>query len=110
MTYSQRLRQCSGYCRGSCLSLDLGSLARQLQPLESALNCLGRRMDIPLRYDDTAVSGNPHDGESIYSPFPSLVSIVWRRECGAKSAGKIGRRLPSTSIVNATEHEHSVMV
>jgi hypothetical protein len=59
MIYGQRLRQYREYCSGRCLSLDLGSLARQLQPLARAL-----------RYDDTAVPGYRHDGESAYSRFP----------------------------------------
>jgi len=57
----------------------LGSLARQLQPLERVL-----------RYDDTACSVIRMMVKASTPDSPSLVSIVWRRECSTKSAGKIG--------------------
>ena len=89
MTYGQRLRQCSEYCSGYLsFRLNFGSFARQLQPLESALDLFWRRMDIPLRCNDAAVSGNPHDGESVYSRFPKPSQQLYGGEkCSTKSAG-----------------------
>ena len=92
MTYDNRFRQCSGW---PSFWLDYGKIAGQLQTLKSTLHCLRDRMDLPLRNHDTAMLRNPHDGKSIHSRFTNLVSIVWRRECITKSAGKIDRRFLS---------------
>ena len=41
----------------------------QLQPLEGALHCLRCGMDVPLRYDNATVPGDPHDGEGVHTRF-----------------------------------------
>ena len=72
MTYGNRFPvECSGYCSGwQSFWLDYGEIAGQLKPLESPLHCLRGWMDVPLRNHDAAVTGNPHDGESVHSRFP----------------------------------------
>jgi len=71
MTYGNLALDCSGYCSGwQSFWFDYGEIAGQLQPLESPLHCLWGWMNVPLRNHDAAVTGNPHDGESIHSRFP----------------------------------------
>jgi len=71
MTYRRCPLDCSGYCSGwQSFWLVWSEVARQLQPLESAFNCLRGWMDVPLRNHDAAVTGNSHDGESVHSRFP----------------------------------------
>lgn len=41
----------------------------QLKLFESALHCLKRWMDIPLRYENATVPGDPHDGEGVHTRF-----------------------------------------
>jgi hypothetical protein len=71
MIYGDRYRQFSGYCSGwQSFRLNYGKIAGQLKTLKSPLHCLRGWMDIPLRDHDAAVTGNPHDGESVHSRFP----------------------------------------
>jgi hypothetical protein len=70
MTYGIHLRQCSGYCSGwQSFGLNFRPRTMQLQPLESALHCFRRGMDVPLRNDNAAMSGDPHDGKGVHSRF-----------------------------------------
>jgi hypothetical protein len=83
MTYDSLPRECSGYCSGwQSFWLDHGEITGQLQPLESAFNCLRGWRDVPLRNHDAAMPRNWHDGEGIQSRFaePSKHCMAQRVE------------------------------
>ncbi len=48
----------------------------QLQPLERALHCFRSGMDVPLRYDNATVPGDPHEVKASTPDSPSLVNMV----------------------------------
>jgi hypothetical protein len=103
MTYGTHPRQCSGYCSGwQSFPFDFRTRAVQLQPLESALHCLRSRMDVPLRYDNATVPGDPHDGEGVHTRFtePSQHGMTKRVQNKIASKEVRSRRLQRRYLID----------
>src|ERR1035437_9228815 len=57
----------AAYAQFYARSFPPSGLIGNFQLLEGALDRLGRRMPVPLRYRDAAVPGSPHDREGIHA-------------------------------------------